>query len=196
MPSLGWPGSEGGVMADEPFLITPPPGLLPPPRESQPEPAPVSTGSETVRTGQVGIPVRPPPATVVAPTAPLVPHVTPPEPAPAPREPGPWFVRLADGVEHELGPAGLVLGRNPVAPAAAAGAAPVRIDDPAKSVSKTHALLVPEGSALRVLDLRSTNGVAVTPPTGEAIAVPVDGLLAAEGAIVALGDYTLAVARR
>jgi len=183
-------------MADEPFLITPPPGLLPPPREAQPAPAPVSTGSETVRGGHAGIPNRPPSAPVTAPAPPLVPVVVPSEPAAATREPGPWFVRLADGVEHELGSGGLVLGRNPVAPPAHASATPVRIDDPGKSVSKTHALLVPEGTGIRVHDLRSTNGVAVTPPTGEASTVPADGLVAGDGAVVALGDYALAVSRR
>jgi hypothetical protein len=182
-------------MADEPFLITPPPGLLPPPREPEPEAAPATTGSETVRTGQVGIPVRPPAPPVVAPTPPLVPVVVPPEPATA-RGPGPWFVRLADGTEHALDPVGLVLGRNPVAPSAHADAVPVRIDDPAKSVSKTHALLLPDGAGIRVLDLRSTNGVAVTPPTGEATVVPASGLLATDGAIVALGDYAIAIGRR
>jgi hypothetical protein len=182
-------------MADEPFLITPPPGLLPPPKEAAPEPVPVSTGSETVRLGTTGIPVQPPAPPVTAPTPPLVPVVQVPPPAASVR-PGPWFLRLADGAEHEVAVAGVVLGRNPVAPTAHPDAVAVRVDDPGKSVSKTHALLVPEGERLRVLDLRSTNGVAVTPPDGEPTAVPAEGLLAAPGAVVALGDYAVAVARR
>jgi hypothetical protein len=183
-------------MADEPFLITPPPGLLPPPREPAPDAVPVTTGSETVRLGGAGIPVRPPAAPVTAPApaaVPVVPVPVAPEPTAAP---GPWYVRLADGGEHELGPDGVVLGRNPAAPSARPAALPVRVDDPGRSVSKTHAAIVPEGDRVRVLDLRSTNGVAVTPPDGEATVVPAEGLLAVAGSVVALGDYPVALARR
>jgi len=130
-------------------------------------------------------------ATTTAPAAPA----TSDAPTVAP-EPGPWAVRLPDGTTYGLGSAGLVLGRNPAAPAAHPDAVPVRIDDPGKSVSKTHALLVPEGERIRVLDLRSTNGVALTPRQGDATGVPSEGLLAAPGAIVALGDYAIALGRR
>jgi hypothetical protein len=182
-------------MADEPFLITPPPGLLPPPREPAPDAVPVTTGSETVRIGAVGIPVQPPAAPVAAPVSPAVPVVSPAAPSSA-ATPGAWFVRLPDGSEHELGVDGVVLGRNPAAPSARPAAIPVRVDDPGRSVSKTHAAIVPEGDRARVLDLRSTNGVAVTPPDGEATVVPADGLLAVAGSVVALGDYPVALARR
>jgi hypothetical protein len=181
-------------LADEPFLITPPPGLLPPPREPAPDAVPVTTGSETVRIGAVGIPVQPPAAPVTAPMAPPVPVVS--APAASSGGIGAWFVRLADGTEHELGTDGVVLGRNPAAPSARPAALPVRVDDPGRSVSKTHAAIVPEGDRVRVLDLRSTNGVAVTPPDGEATVVPAGGLLAVAGSVVALGDYPIALARR
>ncbi|GAA2081163.1 hypothetical protein GCM10009840_16090 [Pseudolysinimonas kribbensis] len=182
-------------MTDEPFLITPPPGLLPPPREPAPDAVPVTTASETVRLGGAGIPVQPPVAPVTAPTAASAPVVSVPAPSAA-ATPGAWFVRLADGTEHELGNDGVVLGRNPSAPSARPAAVPVRVDDPGRSVSKTHAAIVPEGDRVRVLDLRSTNGVAVTPPDGEATVVPADGLLAVAGSVVALGDYPIALARR
>jgi hypothetical protein len=188
----------------DPFLITPPPGLLPPPKPAPDEVASVATGSETRRTGLPPIPVR----------APAVPVVSAPAPAPEPEPaagaaPGlaaaaappaaavptrAWRVRLADGAEHPVGAGGIVLGRNPAAPADRPDAIPVVVDDPGKSVSKTHALNVPEGDRLRVRDLRSTNGVAVTPVDGEATVVRgPEGVLAGDGAVVALGDYTLAV---
>ncbi|MGN6327256.1 FHA domain-containing protein [Pseudolysinimonas sp.] len=184
-------------MTDEGFLV-PPPGLLPPPRDPAPETAPVSTGSQTVRVRAPGVPVPAPTALPIPAGSPRPGAAPPPAPEPPAPEPpaGAWFLRLADGAEHELDAAGLVLGRNPTAPATHPDARPVRVDDPAKSVSKTHALLLPEEGRLRVLDLRSTNGVAVTPPTGEATVVPEDGILAAEGAVVALGDYAIAVGRR
>jgi hypothetical protein len=174
----------------DPFLITPPPGLLPPPRPAAEEAAPVSTGSETRRTGLPPIPVRAPAVPVVA--APATPVGAPP--AAATTAPPGWRIRLANGSEHPIGADGIVLGRNPAAPAAWPDAASVRIDDPGKSVSKTHAVVVPEGDRLRVHDLRSTNGVAVTPAGGEAtIVTEPEGALAGGGAIVALGDYTLLV---
>src|SRR6202012_999648 len=57
-----------------------------------------------------------------------------------------------------------VVGRNPSATPAAPGAHAVALDDPERSLSKTHALLTPSESALAVTDLHSTNGVAVIDP--------------------------------
>ena len=165
---------------DDRFLISPPPGLLPPPRESAPEAAPVATGSETRRIGAVGIPIVSVPAAPAGPAAGT----------------GAWIVRLPDGTERELGAVGIVLGRNPAPPTTLPDAVPVRVDDPGRSVSKTHAALAIEGGRVRVLDLHSTNGVAVTPPRGDATVVPADGLLADGGAVIALGDVAVALDRR
>ncbi len=68
---------------------------------------------------------------------------------------------LPDGSRCPVGSA-LVLGRDPVAPPSHPGARPVAVLDPAKSVSKTHALLVATAEGVEVRDLHSTNGVSVT----------------------------------
>ncbi|MDD7929422.1 FHA domain-containing protein [Microbacterium thalli] len=70
-------------------------------------------------------------------------------------------LRLPDGTTVVLASDVAVLGRNPLAPAAAPEAQPVPIDDVTRTISKTHALLrrTPEG--WRITDLASTNGVFV-----------------------------------
>lgn len=80
------------------------------------------------------------------------------------RAPAPVVVlRLPDGTEVTVDRA-LVLGRRPAAPEQQADAVPVAVDDPDKTVSKTHALLRPlagsggAGAAVELTDLHSTNG--------------------------------------
>jgi len=106
----------------------------------------------------------------------------------------PWRVRFTDGREVDLAGA-LVLGRNPAVPPATT-ARPIPVDDPHRSVSKTHALLELRDALPWVTDLHSTNGTTVTNNVGEAlvcepgIAVPVG-----DGWAIGLGEYSLAVLR-
>jgi hypothetical protein len=88
----------------------------------------------------------------------------------------------------------LFLGRNPAAPTSHPGARVLAVDDPAKSVSKTHAMLDIEQGALRVTDLGSTNGVWVVPPGAEAIeVVPGSAVAVPAGADIELGDLVIQV---
>lgn len=86
----------------------------------------------------------------------------------------------------------LFLGRNP-APTIA-GAKALGVEDPAKSLSKTHALLEVDGGVLYVSDLDSTNGVWVVPADGEAVeVVPGQRMLVPAGADLELGDVVIQV---
>jgi len=71
----------------------------------------------------------------------------------------------------------------------------VAIDDPQRSVSKTHAVLaVADDGGLRIVDLRSTNGVAVT-VEGEQSRVSGSGATIHATAPVVLGQYPLTARR-
>jgi hypothetical protein len=110
-------------------------------------------------------------AWTAAPTG--APQATPaPAPAPGQRVERPasvaaptWSLALADGTRVTLTGA-TYLGRNPSPTGAAPGAQLLPLADPAKSLSKTHALLVPQLDYLMVTDLHSTNGLAVIAPGG------------------------------
>ena len=68
------------------------------------------------------------------------------------------------------------------------------VDDPAKSVSKTHAVLELDDAGLWVSDLDSTNGVWVVPADGEAIeVVPGTRTAIPVGADLELGDFVIQI---
>jgi hypothetical protein len=86
----------------------------------------------------------------------------------------------------------LFLGRNPTATIPAAKA--LGIEDPAKSLSKTHALLEVDDGVLYVSDLDSTNGVWVVPAGEDAIEVlPGQRVVVPAGADLELGDVVIQV---
>ena len=70
------------------------------------------------------------------------------------------------------------------------------IDDPARSLSKTHALLELDAGSLWVHDLNSTNGVVVAAPGSDPIIVQsgVRAVLTPD-AEVRLGSYVMRVQR-
>ena len=81
----------------------------------------------------------------------------------------------------------LLVGRDPD-PAAAPGAEPTRLTDESRSLSKTHALLVPTSGGLEVIDRGSTNGSAVVRAGVETPAVAGVALSVVIGDTVRLGD--------
>ncbi|TPW72263.1 FHA domain-containing protein [Schumannella sp. 10F1B-5-1] len=106
-----------------------------------------------------------------------------------------WSIQLPGGVQHPVTTAGLVLGRNPSAPERWPDAQAVLIADPDRSVSKTHALLVVVGDELRLIDLASTNGVAVTADgLRQKVAHP-DGVVVGDPAVIELGSFQLGASR-
>jgi hypothetical protein len=118
-------------------------------------------------------------------------HVERPASVPSPT----WSLVLADGTRLELAGATFV-GRNPSATGAAPDATLLPLTDPAKSLSKTHALLVPELDYLMVTDLHSTNGIAVITPAG-AVTVLEPGRTSpiASGSQLQLGSFVVTVTR-
>lgn len=107
----------------------------------------------------------------------------------------PWTIRLPDGREHAIETA-LVLGRNPLPPPGSA-AVPLALDDPQRSVSKTHALLEIRDGLPWVTDLNSTNGTTLTNDLGEALTCdPATAVPVGDGWVVELGEYGLTTLRR
>lgn len=82
----------------------------------------------------------------------------------------------------------LVIGRDPEDPAA------VAVDDPGRSVSKTHVGLSPKGSLIGVTDLHSTNGVRVD--RGDGAPQRLDAgveVVVGDGTVVYFGDRNFVV---
>lgn len=74
-------------------------------------------------------------------------------------------IRLDDGRDFQLDRSVLV-GRNPVGQAGEQRAQLLAVDDPGRSISKTHLHLLTDGAGIWVTDRNSTNGSAVTTPNG------------------------------
>ncbi|MDQ0826635.1 putative RDD family membrane protein YckC [Arthrobacter sp. B2I5] len=74
-------------------------------------------------------------------------------------------IRLDDGRDFQLDRSVLV-GRNPVGQAGEQHAQLLAVDDPGRSISKTHLHLLTDGAGIWVTDRQSTNGSAVTTPDG------------------------------
>jgi uncharacterized RDD family membrane protein YckC len=75
-------------------------------------------------------------------------------------------IRLDDGRDFQLDRSVLV-GRNPVAKAGEQQAQLLAVDDPGRSISKTHLHLLTDGAGVWVTDRNSTNGSAMTTPDGQ-----------------------------
>ncbi|MCQ6269871.1 RDD family protein [Pseudarthrobacter sp. R1] len=74
-------------------------------------------------------------------------------------------IRLDDGRDFQLDRSVLV-GRNPVGQSGEQQAQLLAVDDPGRSISKTHLHLLTDGAGIWVTDRNSTNGSAVTTPDG------------------------------
>lgn len=79
-------------------------------------------------------------------------------------------VTFDTGVTYPFGGT-IVLGRNPLAPASHPTASPVPVDDPQRTVSKTHVALTATREGVLVEDLHSTGGTVVVRADGEEMPV-------------------------
>jgi hypothetical protein len=146
---------------DNPGFITPPPGLIP----DAPEPArspDVDTGTSGTHrlADRSAIPAFVPAMPGAVPAAPSA-AAPSPVPIDVPESTPQWNLTLHDGsVIHLTG--ALLLGRDPAQLDGWESADLLTINDPEKTVSKTHAALAiePDGR-LTVVDLDSTNGVGI-----------------------------------
>jgi hypothetical protein len=175
-----------------PDFIVPPPGLLPPaPENTEPE---RTVQAAPARVLPTFAPVPPPHV-----GAPLMPPVLPmPGPAASPAAeaaPGPWRLTGQGGFEVVVDRR-LVLGRDPVPAPQHADAKPVPVVDPARSVSKTHALVDAAADGVSVTDLHSTNGVRIrTADVGLHELAPGIPAVVPPGESILLGDLELRVQR-
>lgn len=184
-------------MGESDFIV-PPPGLVPSaPETAAPAPAAPAAPDRTVRAAPSrAVPPRALPTFVsgrVAPDRPPRPEA--PEPGPPVQSQAPaWRLVGASGLEIVID-GRLVLGRDPVA-AGASDARPVALDDPTRTVSKTHAVIEPTAEGVRVTDLRSTNGSRVEAP-GAPLSelVPGEPGEAPAGSAIYLGELGLRVDR-
>lgn len=194
-----------------PLLISGPPGLVPAPDPGQAPAVPADAENAQFITLPPGIAIPPEaadsaahliasarrPATtgaeIVCPSAPAAPQ---PEPHGAPGGPAGWSLVLGDSGEAVEVTGAAFLGRNPAATIGRADGLLVPVDDPAKSVSKTHALVEVESGTLYLHDLDSTNGTRLRAAGVDEIRVePGRRIAVAAGSTVVLGDFPIRVTR-
>lgn len=134
-------------------------------------PAAQQRASEPLAPVPLPAPLAPEPAEQVAPAAPApqaaapqaaapqaaAPQAPQPEPAPAPAPAIPAAVTLPDGQRLGLDQV-LVFGRSPERGAAAHQGVPIRLDDPARAMSRVHLVLSPAAGAVIATDPGSANG--------------------------------------
>jgi len=127
--------------------------------------------------GMPAAPPTPPAAPPVPPVAPPAPPVAPPappaaEPAPPTASPATRLLALELPDGSRLPVTGrMLLGRDPGELDGWRGAERVRLADPGRSVSKTHAAIEPDQESLLVHDLASTNGTERVTAAGESAPV-------------------------
>ena len=115
----------------------------------------------------------------------------------APRHSSPpvWRLVLPTGQSVPIATV-VIIGRDPIANAAWPGAMLVPALDPAKSLSKTHALLEIDADFLWVHDLASTNGVFVTAHGVDVVKVePGTRVIVPDGAELEFGEFIVTVLR-
>lgn len=103
-----------------------------------------------------------------------------------------WVLLLADGTRVPVdGP--VVVGRKPFEVDGFPGARLVVVVDRDKTVSKNHAIVLPYEGGLFVLDLSSTNGVAVVADRRRVTVSSTEFTPVPDGAVIELGSYLLGV---
>ncbi|MDI3193387.1 RDD family protein [Pseudarthrobacter sp. AL07] len=97
-------------------------------------------------------------------------------------------IKLDDGRDFQLD-RNVLLGRNPLGQAGEQQAQLLAVNDPGRSISKTHLHLLTDGAGIWVTDRNSTNGSAVTTPDGRRTPLqPGVPIFVSPGATVHFGD--------
>jgi hypothetical protein len=180
---------------ESPDFIVPPPGLIPAAPRPSDEPDRHDRGVPPRR-----LPAFPPPPGVAAPPRPSVgaeaePRVERVEAPTARPQPGAWRLRAPGGLDVLL-LRPVLLGRDPAADPGRPEAAVIPLADPARSVSKTHALVEVVDGRVIVTDLHSTNGTRVLTSDGETRELdPGRGAEAPNGATLLLGEFAVRLDR-
>lgn len=106
-----------------------------------------------------------------------------------------WVIALPDGRTIPLASA-VLFGRSPSNDGESVDAVLVPIDDPAKSMSKTHARVARDGDTVTVTDLHSTNGTKVVIDQVATSLAPGSAWPVGAAATVLLGSYAVELRRR
>ena len=191
-----WDESAGGPLLSAAEVSPPaPPAQGEPAGRPAPEPVPAPLGAPTTAAPAAAAPASAAP--VGEATAPAEPGLPPGDQTtrtnPQVGVPvKPVQVRMPDGTRVLVsGPT--AFGRNPAQPPGRPPCTLVSVEDPQRSVSKTHAVLTPQPGGVLVEDLNSTNGTAILTERGHVL-VPAGVRLAARtGWRVALADVVLVV---
>ncbi|NUS37306.1 MAG: zinc-ribbon domain-containing protein [Pseudarthrobacter sp.] len=165
-----------------------------PPAASGRIPAPSATmPSQTLPYTSPGSFAPPPPAAQASPEQHVDDDVERTQVRPGSNGPVPVAVlriRLDDGRDFQLDRS-ILVGRNPVGQAGEQHAQLLPVDDPGRSISKTHLHLLTDGAGIWVTDRHSTNGSAVTTPDGlRTPLVPGVPTFVTPGSSVHFGDRT------
>jgi len=205
-PALSPPPFDGRAAPPPPPPPPPPPAPPPPPPPASPAPPPVAplpppawggsggTDSFTFQVSAPGEPLPVAPAEFPAPTAPEE-DAGDERTVVVPRRPkAEWGLRLPSG---ELVPVDgvLLLGRKPAASAGPEGARIVAVDDPARTVSRSHLVIEPQPDAgILIRDLSSANGIILETPDGaESEIEPGGELRVADRCAIILGAYRIGI---
>ncbi len=202
------PSPSGGAVPPVPVYaapVPPPPAAPAPSFAAAPPPPPAAPAFVPAPPpAPVAAPVPPPPPapsfaeTPVVPAAPAAASVVPSLDLESTRLSPPlanatWVVELPDGRRMPVAGA-LSFGRDPIADSAAPNTVLVPVDDPLKSMSKTHARIDLIAGEVFVTDLHSTNGTSVREPGGAAISLAPGVAHRLTGtAEVQFGDYAVSV---
>ncbi len=158
------------------------------------------TDSATVRTPLPPLPPLPPAPAAASPSLAAEPPADDPSDAEdrtvviARRPRAEWALRLASGERVPVDGV-LLLGRRPDPAAAPAGARTVAIDDPARTVSRTHLVVEPRpGDGLLLRDLSSANGIVLLGADGSSAEIEPGGeARVAEACTLVLGAVEIGV---
>jgi pSer/pThr/pTyr-binding forkhead associated (FHA) protein len=108
-----------------------------------------------------------------------------------------WGLDLNDGTRLDLDEGGTVVGRRPQIPAGSqAGTRTLRLSDPAKMVSRTHALLETDVDCVRITDLNSANGTRVMHDGRVVECSPDEPVTVESGWTVEFGEMSVVVSCR
>lgn len=198
------PAAYAPAAAAPPAPPGPPPAppVLPAPRVAAPAPPAVAPAPPAPPVPPAARPAVPTPAAPPAPPGalPAVPPAAPPAPAAASAAPSArpasaasrYLLKLDNGQAFTVHGSGLV-GRRPQTPPGETYDHLLEIEDPGRSLSRTHARFGVDAQGFWVEDRGSANGTAVQTDAGWMACVPGRRTRVTPGSAIRLGDRTLVV---
>ncbi|HEY0214826.1 MAG TPA: RDD family protein [Cellulomonas sp.] len=190
------PGSPASSVPSAPSSVGLGGGLPVPPPPVTPGPGHGTRDVTSASAAAGAVPTSAVPTVPVTPVTPVVPAMAPSEvrPATAARaEVAPYLVTLDTGRSMTVTGPGLI-GRSPRPVAGEPCDHVVVIDDPERSVSRTHARFGIDRGTFWVSDAGSGNGTRLALPDGRVIAVPADQRVPVpSGGVIQVGDRTVTI---